>query len=177
MDKKYALEYSEGNDKLYDCLIKLWDKDFITIGCCKGHEEERKKQYIGFKIDNKDKIIKLLSALSKEDISITFTSSDNKKSTSIRKNKNLDIFDNILENIDGDKTANYINEIINYILDFNGKYLNIRIYYFNNKMSVYVNTSDDNLISNLKAKYKFSLLNENQNIYHFEIVSEMSIQK
>lgn len=71
-----AKEYSEGSKQLEECLLELWNNNFETIGCCKGHTDKipPTKAYIGFKFNNNDTNIKFLSSLDKENIIITFVS-------------------------------------------------------------------------------------------------------
>lgn len=167
MNEILARQYSEGNNDLYQCLQLIWNNGFETIGCCKGHDNKR--QYIGFKINNLEKCINLLSSLNKEDIIISFLVEGNQRNFSIKKNKNKDIFNNIIDSLNKTSTDNVINKIGNYINSYNDKYLNIHLYYLNNNVNIYINTTNDNLINELKNKYKYTILNDKTNLYHFII--------
>lgn len=164
-----AKEYSEGSKELYNCLLELWKNDFETIGCCRGHNNHI--QYIGLNRNCKDKIIKFLSLINKEDITISFLNNH----VSIKKNKKKDIYDNILDSI---KKLNENNSFdideeiaksINFIDNNNYKYVNIHHYYFKGILKKYINTSDLDLIKYLKERYKYKILNEKLPMYHFEI--------
>lgn len=163
-----AKSYSEGNNELYNCLLELWKNGFETIGCCRGHDKH--VQYIGLNRNNNDKIIKFLSSINKDDITISFLNNH----VSIKKNKNRDIYDDILDaiNIVENNTVdidNKIEESIKFIDDNNYKYVNIHHYYFKGELNKYINTSDLNLINDLKGKYEYKILNEKLPMYHFII--------
>lgn len=76
-------------------------------------------------------------------------------------------FDNTIKSIDGNKIDDNINKLIDYVIQFRGGYLNIHLYYFENLLHVYINTNYNNLIKRLKDKYKFTIINEKSNMYHF----------
>ena len=164
-----ARNYSEGSIELYNCLLELWKNDFETIGCCKGHNNNI--QYIGLNRNNNDKLIKFLSLINKDDIVISFLNNH----ISIKKNKNKDIYNNILnsiKNINENDIVNIDREIensINFIDNNNYKYVNIHHYYYKGTLKKYINTSDLDLINNLKEKYKYKVLNEKLPMYHFII--------
>lgn len=164
-----ARNYSEGSIELYNCLLELWKNDFETIGCCKGHNNHI--QYIGLNRNNNDKLIKFLSLINKDDIVISFLNNH----ISIKKNKNKDIYDDILnsiKNINENDVVDIDREIenlINFIDNNNYKYVNIHYYYYKGTLKKYINTSDLDLISNLKEKYKYKVLNEKLPMYHFII--------
>lgn len=167
-NKELAKSYSEGSNELYNCLLELWKNGFETIGCCKGHDNH--VQYIGLNRNNNDKIIKFLSSINKDDITISFLNNH----VSIKKNKNRDIYDDILDaiNIVENNTVdidNKIEEAIKFIDDNNYKYINIHHYYFKGELNKYINTSDLNLINDLKGKYEYKILNEKLPMYHFII--------
>ena len=88
-----ARNYSEGSVELYNCLLELWKNDFETIGCCIGHNGNT--QYIGLNRNNNDKLIKFLSLINKDDIVISFLNNH----VSIKKNKNKDIYNSVLNSI------------------------------------------------------------------------------
>lgn len=164
-----ARNYSEGSIELYNCLLELWKNDFETIGCCKGHNNHI--QYIGLNRNNNDKLIKFLSLINKDDIVISFLNNH----ISIKKNKNKDIYNDILnsiKNINENDIVNIDREIensINFIDNNNYKYVNIHYYYYKGTLKKYINTSDLDLINNLKEKYKYKVLNEKLPMYHFII--------
>ena len=159
---KYSKEFSEGDDRLEKVLKKLWTNGFETIGCCKGHDEYE-KQYIGLNRNDNEKIVRLLSLLNKEDISITFLFNH----VAIIKNKNNDIFTNILDSIDKINCASTRDEEIAKVIDFidnnNYDYTNIRFYYYKGKLNKYINTCDANLINILNKKYKCQKVIKNLN--------------
>lgn len=164
-----ARNYSEGSIELYNCLLELWKNDFETIGCCKGHNNNI--QYIGLNRNNNDKIIKFLSLINKDDIVISFLNNH----ISIKKNKNKDIYNDILNSIkniyenDVVDIDREIENLINFIDNNNYKYVNIHYYYYKGTLKKYINTSDLDLINNLKEKYKYKVLNEKLPMYHFII--------
>lgn len=169
---KYAKEFSEGEPQLEKTLKKLWENEFVTIGCCKGHGDHR-RQYIGIKRKDNRKIVKLLSALNKEDITITFLL----KNVVIKKNKESDIYFNVLdslEKLDDIKIDEDILKVIDFIDNNNYDYTNIRFYYYKGVLNKYVNTCDVDLINVLKNKYDYkiiasSLFGRNLPVYHFII--------
>lgn len=166
---KLAKEYSEGSDELYNCLINLWKNNFETIGCCIGHNGHR--QYIGLnRIDN-EAIIKLLSILNKDNIIISFLNNH----VSIKKYKDIDIYNNILNSLEiyikGNNIAidKNIVEAISFIDNNSYEYVNIHYYYKNGLLEKYINTSDLKLINKLKDRYEYTVLNKKLNMYHFII--------
>ena len=169
---KYAKEFSEGEPQLEKTLKKLWENDFVTIGCCKGHKDHG-RQYIGLKRKDNKKIMKLLSALNKEDITISFLF----KNISIKKNKESDIYSNVLnslEKVDDIKIDEDILKVIDFIDNSNYDYTNIHFYYYKGVLNKYVNTCDVNLINILKTKYDYkitvsSVFGNNLPGYHFII--------
>ena len=169
--KKYASLFCEGNSDLYAVLMKLWNNGFKTVGCCGGHNDN--SDYVGIALNkNKKQIINLLSAISKKDICIVFTAKDDNKNISIKKrNKesNNNIFKEILEVFDKNEIDEDIVKITNYIMDFKDGYINIRLYFENGKMDVYVNTDNQKLIAKLKTKYDNFPLNEKCGLHHFII--------
>jgi hypothetical protein len=170
--EELASTYSEGCNDLYFCLINLWDNNFETIGCCTGHNGKKGyRQYIGLKKKDNKKIIELLSLLNKEDITISFLNNN----VSIKKNKNKDIYENVLESI---KKINEINKIaidseivdtISFIDNNDYDYVNIHHYYYKGILKKYINTSDIKLINKLKEKYEYKVLDEKLPMYHFII--------
>lgn len=170
LNNKYELakEYSEGSSELEKCLLKLWNNGFETIGCCKGHADKPKsKPYIGFKFNDIEKSVRLLSSLDKENIIINFTSQDHKKTFVIRKNSEP-IYDNIMNAIDGYKIDNDIMKILTFLSNYDdAEYITIRIYYKDNEYKVYVNTVNPKIIDEFKEKYCYKLLNEKFQLYHF----------
>ena len=164
-----ARNYSEGSVELYNCLLELWKNDFETIGCCKGHNNHI--QYIGLNRNNNDKLIKFLSLINKDDIVISFLNNH----VSIKKNKNKDIYNSVLNSIKklNENDIAYkdkeIEDVINFIDNNNYKYANIRYYYYKGTLKKYINTSDLDLINILKGKYKYKVLNEKLPMYHFII--------
>ena len=147
-----ARNYSEGSVELYNCLLELWKNDFETIGCCKGHNNHI--QYIGLNRNNNDKLIKFLSLINKDDIVISFLNNH----VSIKKNKNKDIYNSVLNSIKklNENDIAYkdkeIEDVINFIDNNNYKYANIRYYYYKGTLKKYINTSDLDLINILKGK-------------------------
>lgn len=171
--EELARLYSEGSKELYNCLLGLWDNGFETLGCCKGHDDEKNnhRQYIALKKNDNDKIIKLLTLLDKKDIIISFLNDH----VSIKKNNDIDIYNNILNALDNYKTSNTINldkdiiDIINFIDNNDYNYVNIHLYYDNQNIKKYINTSDMKLINELKDKYEYKVLNNKLPMYHFII--------
>ncbi|MBE6149269.1 MAG: hypothetical protein E7170_00925 [Firmicutes bacterium] len=47
--KEIAKQFSEGDSKLYESLLQLWEKGIKTTSCCKGHENS--PAYIGIVVD------------------------------------------------------------------------------------------------------------------------------
>ena len=164
-------KYAEGSEELKETLLCLWNHNIKTIGCCKGHDN--KKQYIGIKIEKEsvDKIINLLSSLSRKDLHISFVSQDDKNNCAIKK-YNDDIYNNIKQAINKKETDNDIKDIINKIKDRNkSTYINTHIYYKNNKVEKkYIVTNDIDLINKYKEKYEYKMLNKNANLYYFTII-------
>lgn len=166
---KYAKEFSEG-DKLLEKVLKLlWTNGFETVGCCRGHED--KKSYVGFKITDEDKTIKLLSSLDKNNIVITFTSSEKDSISTIKSYVNNDnsIFKNILDSFTKEKIDDEIKSVVEEIKNRKNKdYLNIRYYYENSEsVNEYRNTTDKKLIEEYKKKYELTnVINEH---YFFKV--------
>ena len=121
--------------------------------------------------NNNDKLIKFLSLINKDDIVISFLNNH----VSIKKNKNKDIYNSVLNSIKklNENDIAYkdkeIEDVINFIDNNNYKYANIRYYYYKGTLKKYINTSDLDLINNLKEKYKYKVLNEKLPMYHFII--------
>lgn len=169
---KYAKEFSEGEPQLENVLKNLWKNNFKTIGCCKGHEDHG-RQYIGLKRKDNKKIVKLLSGLSKDDLTITFLF----KNVGIQKNKESDIYSNVLNSLEETnevKIDEDILKVIDFIDNNNYDYTNIRFYYYKGVLNKYVNTCDVDLINILKDKYNYkiiasSIFGNNLPCYHFII--------
>ena len=165
---KYSKEFSESEPLLEEVLKLLWNNNIETIGCCKGHDNY--KQYIGFRLDNIDKIIKLLSSLDKKQIQISFVKLNNKINVSIRKYGDIDIYNNIKNALNKDFEDSYIKNIITKLLNNTSKeYFNIHLYYKDNVVSEYLNTTDLDLIKEYKNKYEYKILNEKTHMYNFKI--------
>lgn len=171
---KYATDFSEGDSLLEKVLKLLWNEGFETIGCCKGHQEKNTKPYIGIKITSKEKILNLLSSLDKNDIHISFVSSKGRISCGIKKNKEENIFENILKfynriDVEEDKI---LKEIINEILSRKyTEYLNIHCIYAEcRKPKIYINVMDLDLIEKYKQQgYEYKVLNKKIHLYRFKI--------
>lgn len=166
---KYAKEFSEGDPLLEQTLKVLWNSGFETKGCCRGHDNKR--AYIGIKINDTDKTIKLLSSLNKNDIIITFLSYEGELSCSIKSYNNNDIFSNILNSFDKNIVDNEIEKVINKLaVRKNKDYLNVHFYYNGSTLpKMYINTTDLELINKYKNKFDYMILNEKINMYHFDI--------
>ena len=171
--KKYAKEFSEGDSSLENVLKLLWNESFETIGCCAGHPDKKMKPYVGIKIKNAKKTIDILSSLDKNDIHITFVSFKGVNNFCIRKNKEKNIFENILQsyNKKNIKEDELLKSIINKILNRESdEYLNIHCLYNDNKYpKIYINTTDLNLIKDYKTKYEYKILNKKICLYRFKI--------
>ena len=166
---KYAKEFSEGDESLEKVLKLLWTNGFETIGCCRGHDN--KKSYIGLNIKDEDKIIKLLSSLDKNNIIITFNSSNKYYNCSIKsyEENNNAIFKNILDSFSKENIDDNIKSIIEEIKNRKSSdVLNIWLYYKNGKEpNEYRNTMDKELIEEYKKKYE--LTKESNGLYFFTV--------
>ena len=166
---KYAKEFSENNELLEQALKLLWNNGYETIGCCSGHDNN--KAYIGLKINNTDKIIKLLSSLDKTNIQISFLRFEDKFNCSIKKYNDEDIFENIInsynENLIDDEIKNTIKKLKEYASD---EYLNIHYYYTDNKLTnIFINTTNLELINEYKELYEYKVFNGKPDMYQFRI--------
>ena len=163
----YAELWCERNKDLRQVLLFLWNKGIWTCGCCSGHNGQ-KQAYVGLEIgDNYKTILKVLSAVNKENIIISFVVSSYKKIVGLKANTE-EVFKKILkmEYKENDKD---LEQIMKYILTLNSTYANVRLHYKNNKFNLYINTSDKKLITKLKEKYDFMIINEKNNMHHFII--------
>ena len=169
--EKYALEYCEGNADLYKLLIKLWDNNIETVGCCSGHD--LKKAYVGISLEkNIDIILKILSSVKKDDILISFTSNGICRNVSIKNtnhSREHNFFIDVINALDENDISKEIADIIDYILNFKDGYINIRLFYKNNKQNMFLATNNLELIEKLKNDYEFVILNEKINMYYFSI--------
>lgn len=177
--EKYAEEYSEGNSTLKLCLLKLWDNEIYTIGCCIGHDELKESvSYIGINLieSNIDNVINLLNNIDKSSINFGFTSGYGNYGCSIKSsNKNDNIFfQNIINSLEKhtvENSGNGFNKIIDIIRKNSENYLTFQYVYRNNNLvKNYCVTNDDTLINEYKNKYSSKIYNEKNNLICFNLL-------
>lgn len=166
---KFAKEFSEGSIDLENTLKILWKNNFETVGCCSGHDN--KTEYIGFKVDDKDKYINFISSIDKSKIHISFVLKNKNLIVSIKKLGDTDIYGYITSAINGINKDNEIESIINKLSNYQkNNYINIHLYYDNKELTSYKMITDDtNIIEEYKSKYEFVIINEKTNYYCFKI--------
>lgn len=167
--EKYAKEFSEGNSDLESCLLKLWNNDICTVGCCIGHGIS--SPYIAFELNyNVDSIKKILNNIIKENIRLNFTCNEFNKTIGIKSidSNDFSVFKKIYAAIDKDINSDNYDLEINKCLSWDSGYYN-SVYYYNkdNKRVIVTNNIDE--INNLKNKYKYDLINKKINLYQFYI--------
>ena len=171
--EKFAKMFSEGNNNLEICLLKLWNNNIYTIGCCAGHSE--KVPYIGIDLNNSNinNVITLLNNLKKDNIKLTFTSNTITHYVGI---KGIDIndktiFNNITDSINNISKSDEFKEQINEILNWNNGYINYQYIYKNNILvSKYCATNNSDKIKEFIDKYNYKVLNEKNNYYSFKLI-------
>lgn len=168
----YAREFSEGNPNLENLLKEMWARNFETVGCCTGHDnDESAKPYIAFKVNDKNKTLNLISSINKNNIRIGFTTNKGEINCGITSRNRQDIFNDIIKSLDKTNTNMYLKEVLDKVFDLNRvNFNNLIIYYDDNGNieGIRLNTDDNNTIEKLiKDNYSYQPLNKN--IYHFII--------
>ena len=164
---KYAKEFSEENENLEKVLKLLWNDGFETVGCCGDNSNT---SYIGFKVVDINKLIRLFSSINKSDVRIAIVKNASSFTCSIKKYKNEDIFLNILNNYNKNLVDNDIKRLFEKFNDYKGiEYINSQYYYFDNNLYKYFNTSDLDIVNDFKDKYEYKVLNEALHLYSFKI--------
>lgn len=170
----YAKEFSEGNPILENLLKEMWQRDYETIGCCTGHEDdETSRPYIAFVVNNKSKTINLLSSINKDNIRIGFVTDNGKLQCSISALNDQDIFQDIIDSLDKDSNNEDILNYLDKMLELdNNKYNNLIIYYRNNKIDkIRFNTNDMVIVQKLIDKgYSYQKLGKISNLVLYQFI-------
>lgn len=168
----YAKEFSEGNPNLENLLKEMWNRNFETVGCCTGHDNDKSaKPYIAFKVNDKNKTLNLISSINKKNIRISFTTNEGEINCIITSRNRQDIFNDIIKSLDRTNTDIDLNKLLDKVINLNkDSYNNLLIYYDDNGNieSIRFNTEDKDTIEKLmKDNYSYQALNKS--IYHFFI--------
>lgn len=168
----YSSKYSEGDPNLKATLINLWKNNYVTVACCKGHDETKSGQYIAFTYNKSDylKYLHLVSSLDKKAVRISF-GNRTKHLVSIKplKSNVIDIYDNINNSINLINEDETLKKIFEYILRSDlYEYLSVQVIYKNYQIKeLYVSTFDKEIINELINKYTYI---ERFKLYRFKII-------
>lgn len=158
--KSYAKKFAEKNKELYDLLLTCFDHKIETVKCSPGKEMKNivKKPYITFRLNayNKKFLVRVLNAVPKEDIIVTFAFNHlgHKTVTFKDLDESTDLFYSVEkalldETIKEDKT---IMKVYNFVMDLKAKNTSIKVIYGGKDIRYYINTMDDNIIAELEKK-------------------------